>query len=303
MQRSAVMAAVTTIVLATAAPAHASFHSLVVNEVGLSAGGDSTKQFVEVFDPVVEPFPALFAPFRLIAYDGAGTMVGSPQDLNATGVNGFAHSPPVVLASPSSGIAGDQALSIALPPLAGQLCYVQGGTDAKVDCVTWGTITSQVSASSLHGPAPVDGQSLQRQCDKTLATAAPTPRAANANVATACGGSGGGGTKDTVKPKVRVLGLALSQKLGRVVAHGISGKLKVDEPAKATLELRRGRAVVGRASVTFSAAATRHFRVKLKPAAATSVSRLSKATLTLRFSVKDTAGNVTKTSRTVKLKA
>ena len=91
--------------------------------------------------------------------------------------------------------------------------------------------------------------------------------------------------------------------MSKVVAHGIHGKLRVDEPAKATLELRRGRKTVGRAAVTFTAAATKRFKVKLKPAAARAVSRLTKVTLVLRFTVKDTAGNVTKTSRTLKLKA
>src|SRR2546422_5487182 len=67
-----------------AAPAQATFHEEVVNEVMLASGsGDSSDQFVELWDPASEPFPLAFGPYKLIVYDGAGNQVGTPHTLNA----------------------------------------------------------------------------------------------------------------------------------------------------------------------------------------------------------------------------
>src|SRR5438094_9097346 len=81
-----------------AAPAEATFHLEKVNEVMLaSASGDSTVQFVELFDPSSEPFPPTSGPYKLIVYDAAGAQVGSAPTLSATGMAGAsgAHPDPI----------------------------------------------------------------------------------------------------------------------------------------------------------------------------------------------------------------
>jgi hypothetical protein len=76
------------------ASAEATFHLEKVNEVMLaSAGGDASVQLVELLDKggSEEQFTPVFAPYKLVVYDGAGKQLGE-QTLDPTGLRGAAAS-------------------------------------------------------------------------------------------------------------------------------------------------------------------------------------------------------------------
>src|SRR5437660_9768182 len=71
-----------------AAPALATFHLNMVNEVMLaSSTGDSNVRFVEFLDHggSEEAFTPVFAPYKLVIYDGAATKLGE-QMLDPAGL-------------------------------------------------------------------------------------------------------------------------------------------------------------------------------------------------------------------------
>src|SRR5881275_677560 len=77
-----------------AAPAFATFHLNMVNEVMLaSSSGDSSVQFVEFLDHggSEEAFTPVFAPYKLVIYDVAANKLGE-QTLDPTGLRGAAGS-------------------------------------------------------------------------------------------------------------------------------------------------------------------------------------------------------------------
>jgi hypothetical protein len=174
----------------TAAPAQATFHLEKVNEVLLaSATGDASVQFVELLDKggTEESFPPIFAPFKLVVFDAAGAKRGEqtldPSGLRAAAMAGTPYLLSTAAADTALGVKGDEALSVALPPDAAQICFQ--GNPGNVSCITYGTITTPVAMSSqgtgtAHGPVPAAGESDQRQADDTVVSAAPTPKAENA---------------------------------------------------------------------------------------------------------------------------
>src|SRR5207249_8726611 len=81
--------------LALPASAHATFHLEKVNEVMLASGtGDAGIQFVELLDTggTEEAFTPVFAPYKLVIYDGAGNKLGEhmldPNGLRAAAGDG-----------------------------------------------------------------------------------------------------------------------------------------------------------------------------------------------------------------------
>src|SRR5437764_13919821 len=128
-----------------AAPAFATFHLNMVNEVMLaSSSGDSSVQFVELLDHggSEEVFPPTFAPFKLTVYDAAGNKLGE-QTLDPNGLRAAAMADKEYLVSTSAadsafGVTGDEKLTVSLPAAAGQACFE--GSPGTVSCMTWGTI-------------------------------------------------------------------------------------------------------------------------------------------------------------------
>jgi hypothetical protein len=268
-----------------------------VNEVMTGGGG----QFVEVFDPNIEPFP--FGPYSLVVYDAAGNRVGG-QTLTVMG--GFANPVPITIGSGAA--SADQMLATPLPTAAGQACFTRM-MDAPISCMTWGCVSKPITSvgvtSTAQGAAPPDGQSLQRQPDGSAAVAAPTPKAVNTMAAAgpACpaGGGGGGGTADRKAP-IASLAVAVP-KLGRLISRGLIFSVRSNEAgrASATLELlsttARKPLVVGSASVKIRRAGTIRLTVRLTRSAKTRLGRVSRARLRLRVTVTDSARNARKLTK------
>ena len=162
--------------------AHASFHTMVVNEVMLSTGGNANAQFVELVDISDEPFPNDFAPYKLVVFDGAGVKVGAHQITTAT-LQGRNNTVPFLISTAAAdsalASAGDEVLDVALPS-PGQACFTNGAAESKVSCVAWGCVATPVGGAT-NFQAPADGQSLQRQgaASSTFHVAAPTAKTAN----------------------------------------------------------------------------------------------------------------------------
>jgi hypothetical protein len=285
------------LVLAMAAPAaQATYHLNHVNEVGLSVGG---AQFVETLDPG-EPFPVVFAPYKLIVYTASGSEVGQ-QTLEATALAN--RSTPVLIADQATvgGQARDIALTAGPLPAEGQACFF--GNGSNVHCMRWGNVSVPVSASSSDaGPAPSDGQALQR-CPTGAAVAVATPKAANS-----CGGGtggggtggGGGGTTDTTKPRATLT--AAAQKLGRVISSGYRLKVRSNEQGKARAQLLRKGKVLRTSTKSLSAGVAKAFTLALPRATKLALAGARSATFTLRIRVTDAAGNVRNLTRTLTLR-
>src|SRR3989442_15276160 len=100
---------------ALAQPAFATFHLNMVNEVLFaSAAGDANVRFVEFLDHggSEEAFTPVFAPYKLVIYDGAANKL-SEQMLDPTGLRGAAASDREYLVSTSAadaafGVSGDE---------------------------------------------------------------------------------------------------------------------------------------------------------------------------------------------------
>ncbi len=167
-------------VLLWAAPAHASFHLMVVNEAMLSSGGSTSNQFVELIDPSDEPFPAESAPYELVVYDTNGSKVGK-ETIPTAFLQGRNNTQPLLI---STDIAtADVVLDVPLPN-PGQVCFTNGPSESKVNCISWGCVATNVGGTAV--PAPPDGQSVQRQgFTSTFHLATPTPKAANTSGTTA----------------------------------------------------------------------------------------------------------------------
>jgi hypothetical protein len=176
----------------SAAPAQATFHLNMVNEVMLaSAGGDTSVQFVEFLDNGggEEQFTPVFAPYKLVVYDTAGKELGQ-QMLDPTGLRAAAAADREYLVSTAAtdaafGVTGNERLTVSLPTAGGQVCFA-GNEPAPqaVSCMQYGAITKPVPTNStgtrsVHGQVPPNGESDQRQPDGKVIAALPTPKARN----------------------------------------------------------------------------------------------------------------------------
>src|SRR3954454_128656 len=174
-----------------AAPAFATFHLEMANEVMLaSSGGDASVQFVELLDHggSEEAFTPVFAPYKLVVYDAAGNKLGE-HGLSADGLRSAASARREYLVSTAAadtafGVSGDERLDVSLPRSAGQACFEANPDPPAFSCLTWGAITKRVPTNSMgtgsaNGPAPPDGASDQRQADDSVVAAVPTPKAPN----------------------------------------------------------------------------------------------------------------------------
>jgi hypothetical protein len=176
---------------ASAAPAAATFHLEMANEVMLaSSTGDTNVQFVELLDHggSEEVFTPAFAPYKLVIYDAAGNKLGEHQ-LDPTGLRGAAAAGKEYLVSTAAadaafGVTGNEALDVKLPAAAGQACFQANPNPPAFSCLTWGSIskpvpTNSMGTGSVNGPVPPDGQSDQRLPDGSVVAAPPTPKAPN----------------------------------------------------------------------------------------------------------------------------
>lgn len=158
--------------------------TMKINEVGLGAA-----QFIELLDPADETFPAEQGPYKVVVYDAAGARQGA-HAISTALLQDRDNTLPFLLSTAAAdiafGVSGDEVLSQALPS-PGHACFTKGPGETRVDCVSWGCVTGEVSPSSTRIPAPGAGQSAQRQGIGTTIfhVAPPTPKATNVAGATA----------------------------------------------------------------------------------------------------------------------
>jgi hypothetical protein len=256
------------------APAAATFHLEMVNEVMLSsAAGDPAVQFVELLDHggSEEAFTPVFAPYKLVVYDGAANKLGEHM-LDPTGLRmAAAADAPYLLSTAAAdaalGVQGDERLDVGLPAAAGQACFEASPSPHAFNCLTWGTVTKAVATNSMgtgsaNGPVPPAGESDQRQADGTVVAAAPTPKAANR-----AGAPAGAGAP-------AFAGVVFAAHRAKVDRHGRAG-VRLRCPAgtdgscrgRLTLTATTGAVTLGHASYTIDAASGATVRVKLTAAA------------------------------------
>src|ERR1700716_4118770 len=214
-----------------AAPAAATFHLNKVNEVMLaSSSGDAVVQFVELLDRGggEEQFTPIFAPYRLVVYDGAGNKLAE-QMLNPAGLRAAAAAGREYLISTAAtdaafGVTGDERLAASLPMPAGQACFeANTPSPTAFSCLTWGPVTRAVPTNSMgtgsaNGPLPPNGQSNHAQADDSIVAASPTPKAPNTSKAP-------GGSSTTVTPAFAGVGFS-------------ARTAKVDRSGRASVRLR-----------------------------------------------------------------
>jgi hypothetical protein len=271
--------------LALAAPAQASEHNMRVNEVALSFGGNPGAQFIELLDPVDEPFPS--PPYKLNVYDANGVLVGT-VDLgnNATIVD---KGTPMLVATPGVPNA-DRTFTFKLPAN-GQACFESSETATPhIHCMAWGTITVAVKAGyaapTTTGPNPPDGKSLSL-CPRGGAVVTATPKAANA-------------CPDVTKPIATVA--AKTQKLGPILAAGYKFAVKSNEKGKAKAQLLRRGKVVATSTKSLSARVAKAFALRPAKATRDALAGAMTATFTLKVVVTDAAGNARTVTRPVTVK-
>jgi hypothetical protein len=275
------------LVLAVAGPARASEHDMRVNEVATSLGGNPAAQFVELLDPLNEPFPN--PPYKLAIYDAAGnpgTVVGLGD--NASIVDSGT---PMLIASAAAGFGNADKTATLNLPASGQACFESSSlVTFRIHCMSWGTITNPVSPGyggpTTTGAAPPDGQSLQR-CPAGAVVASPTPKAANS-------------CPDTTKPRATLTTAA--QKLGRVISSGYKLKVKSNEKGKARAQLVRQGKVLRTSTKSLSAGVAKAFTLALPRATKLALAGARSATFTVKLRVTDAAGNVRNVTRTVTLR-
>jgi hypothetical protein len=182
MRTIRIITAAVFVVLLGAVPAQASFHLMRVNEVMLSTGGNAGAQFVELIDPVDEPFPSGAGPYKVVVYDASGARLGA-HTISTALLQGRDNTQPLLISTAASdaalGVTGDESLDVALPAT-GQLCYTAGSSESAVDCVAWGCIATPAASPLTRVPVPPDGQSVQLQtASGAWQLAQPTPKAQN----------------------------------------------------------------------------------------------------------------------------
>ncbi len=179
MTRRVLFMAAATVAL-MAAPASADEHRNRVAEIFLAdaAQGDLV-QFVELFDPMGEPFPE--EDYHLGIYDTTGALLGTVPIDPPPGTFRYLVATPA--AEATFGVQADAPLTMTLPT-EGQVCFevVEEGETERISCVGYGCLESVVEGefATETGMAPFDGQSIQRRpVTRTFEMNEPTPNRAN----------------------------------------------------------------------------------------------------------------------------
>jgi hypothetical protein len=257
---------------------------MLVTEVA-PAGGPA-EQFIELRDPVPEPFPL---PEYSVAATGADGAVLGSQVL--TPPFPFRDSTAPFVLGGSNVTARHVALGFAIPAGAARACFYTGDSPPSglINCLEYG------------GLAIAPGQSAQRQSCGAVAVAAPTPNAPNVETGVCSGGGGGGGGDppgpgaDETAPQQKLAGKRRQDvdKLALTVTLSEAGSVT----ARASVNVPRAARVLRFRSVTRSVAADRPAKLRLllgRKARRTVKNALARgARLTARVTVvaRDVAGN------------
>jgi hypothetical protein len=300
MRRSVALAFLLALVMAP--PAWAPHHLMQVEEV--RPGGGQPDQFIELRDPVAEPFPN--PAYSVAATDASGTvMPNAVQDLPPEPLR---NTTAPFLIGGANVTPQDTALEFEIPAAAARICFYDNGAAAgfPIDCLAYGNLTVP------------PGQSAQRQSCGVVA-APPSPDAPNGD--TGCGddggggggggtgGGGGGGTggeaEDLTPPQQKLAGrrrqdvdrAAVTVTLNEAGRVTVRGRVNVPDAAR----------VFRFKPVTRAVAADTRERIRLKLArrarravkAALRDGRRLKARVTI--AARDTSGNLSTAKRTIRL--
>lgn len=286
-----------------AAPAGASDHLMKVNEI--LPQGELGAQFVELLDPVGEPFPS--PPYKLIVYSQTGALLGKvtlPEaELTATGTS------PYLVANNAYAGARDEQLTVSLP-IDGQVCFTRGAAETRIHCVAWGCDATSVLPSeggSILARTNVSGNwSLQLDSRGTYGAGPPTPDFPNQSLApVVCEPPAPPVVPpDRTSPAI-TLGGKRRQRLSRlsvtvtvderstVVA---TGSVKVGRRRRALRKVRR--VVPARTKVVLRLKLPRRARSAVRAALA----RGRSATAAVKVEATDASGNSTTKKRTIKIR-
>ncbi len=157
-----------------------------INEVLVSAGGDSSIRYIELYS---EPGGCLFPSSQIQVFDAAGQSVGSVSPSPVTVC--FGPDTYYLLATTSAkelfDTDADEQIVPEIPGAAGQICFTSSAT--RYDCVRWGAVSDPIP--DLFGPsdatvatAPPDGLALSRVATTHVVeddweVLEPTPRGPN----------------------------------------------------------------------------------------------------------------------------
>jgi hypothetical protein len=290
------LASMTVVALfALTAPASASYHLMKVNEV-FTSPSDVNARFVELLDPMPEPFPG--SGYALEAFDAMDAPL-STQPIPSPVPFANMTAPYLYGGSAVTGRDGD--LTLEIPPTAARVCFMRAAE--RVHCLELTTVALQ------------PGQSVQLQSPCGLVAAPPTPDAPNAACGSGGGGGGGGGggtggggtggTADTTAPSARLGGkarqdvdkVAISVELSEAAALTVSGTVNVPGAA-GTLRFKtvRRQAQAGQ-RVTVKLKLSRKARGVVKAA----LRRGRRIKARVKVSARDTAGNTTTRRRSIRL--
>lgn len=115
--------AVLPLALLSASPAHAEHHLMRVSEVAPAANG--ADQFIELQDPVAEPFP--HTKYSVAATDAAGaTLAGASQTLTEPPPFPFRNSTAPFVLGGANVAQRDAALQFVIPAGAARVCFYAG---------------------------------------------------------------------------------------------------------------------------------------------------------------------------------
>jgi hypothetical protein len=285
--RRSVLAALT-LALLLASPAYAAHHLMQVTEV--APGGSQPDQFIELRDPVPEPFPN--PAYSIAATDGSGTVIpGAVQQL-APGPLRNTTAP--FLIGGANVAPQDTALQFTIPAQAARVCFYDNGVGAgfPINCLSYGST-----------PIP-PGQSAQRQSCGVVA-APPTPDEPNADTACGGGGGGGGAVEDLTPPQQEVVGKR-RQDVDRVAVvvtlseHGtvtVRGSVSVPDAARVVRFRPVSRGVAANEAERIRLTLARKARRAVK--AALRAGRRPRARITI--AARDGSGNTSTAKRRIRL--
>jgi hypothetical protein len=274
----------------------ADHHLMRVTEVAPTGG--QADQFIELRDPVPEPFPPT-RQYSVAARDAGGAVLASQvltepfefRNNTAPSVLGGANVMP-----------RDRELTFAIPAAAVEVCFYGGAN--PVDCLAYGDVTVP------------PGQSAQRQSCGVVA-APPSPDAPNGETGcgdggggTGGGGGGGGGTgggdaEDLTRPQQKVSGkrrqdvdrLAVAVTLNEAGRVRVRGRVNVPDASRLFRFRPVSRAAGANERVRLRLRLPRRARRAVKAAIADGRRLRARITITAR----DEAGNPSTARKAIRL--
>jgi plastocyanin len=152
----------------------------------------------------------------------------------------------------------------------------------------------------VDAPAAAPGSGTTNSVSQTTSTTTSTSQTTTSGQTTSTPTTPVPGTSgDHIPPKVTLTKLTFSG----LRRHGAVIRLRLSEAARASAAVTVRRTTVARGAKTYTSAGTRTLTLKLTAAGQRLLGRTPRVSGVLRLTVRDTAGNTTKRTRSVKLRA